>query len=104
MTGSPGGSRIISSTLLSILNVVDCGMDVQAAVSAPRFHQQWEPDRVDVEPEIPADVIEGLRERGHTVEISPRDWSAVEAIEIDPETGVHYGGSDPRRDGLALGY
>ncbi len=104
VTGSPGGSKIISSTLLSILNVVDYGMDVEAAVSAPRFHHQWQPDRIDVEPEVTADVIDGLRERGHHVEVSPRDWSAVEAITIDPETGIHYGGSDPRRDGLALGY
>lgn len=104
VTGSPGGPRIISSTLLSILNVVDYGLDVTEAVSAPRFHHQWEPDRVLVEPAIPADVIEALRKRGHTVERSERNWSAVEAILVDPKTGAHYGGSDPRRDGLALGY
>jgi gamma-glutamyltranspeptidase/glutathione hydrolase len=104
VTGSPGGSRIISSTLLSILNVVDYGMDVKAAVSAPRFHHQWEPDKLYVEPAVPADVVQGLRERGHTVEVSRRNWSAVEAILVDPETRVHFGGNDPRRDGLALGY
>jgi len=104
VTGSPGGSRIISSTLLSILNVVDWGMDVKEAVSAPRFHHQWDPDRIYVEPETPADVVEGLRGRGHEVEVSSREWSAVEAIWIDPGTSVHYGGNDPRRDGLALGY
>lgn len=104
VTGSPGGSRIISSTLLSIVNVVDYGMDVKQAVSAPRFHHQWEPDMLYVEPEVPADVVEGLRGRGHAVEVSPRDWSAVEAIRVDPATGIHYGGNDPRRDGLALGY
>jgi gamma-glutamyltranspeptidase/glutathione hydrolase len=104
VTGSPGGSRIISSTLLSILNVVDYGMDVKEAVSAPRFHHQWDPDEIVVEPGVPADVVEGLRERGHRVEVSPREWSSVEAIWIDPETRRHYGANDPRRDGLALGY
>ena len=104
VTGSPGGSRIISSTLLSILNVVDYGMNVKQAVAAPRFHHQWEPDQLVVEPAVPADVVEGLRARGHDVEVSPRNWSAVEAILVDPESGLHYGANDPRRDGLALGY
>ncbi|MEE2672665.1 MAG: gamma-glutamyltransferase [Myxococcota bacterium] len=104
VTGSPGGSRIISATLLSILNVVDYGMNVKQAVAAPRFHHQWDPDKLVVEPAVPLDVIRGLRERGHTVEASPRNWSAVEAILVDPESGLHYGGNDPRRDGLALGF
>jgi gamma-glutamyltranspeptidase/glutathione hydrolase len=104
VTGSPGGSRIISATLLSIVNVVDYGMDVKQAVSAPRFHHQWQPDELSVEPDVPADVVEALRERGHTVVVSPRDWSAVEAIVVDVKHGLHMGGNDPRRDGLALGY
>ncbi len=103
VTGSPGGPRIISTTLLTILNVVDYGMDVQQAVSAPRFHHQWVPDRITVEPAVPADVVEGLRRRGHEVKVSPRNWSAAEAIVVDPASGWHLGGSDPRRDGLALG-
>ncbi|MCA9512759.1 MAG: gamma-glutamyltransferase [Myxococcales bacterium] len=104
VTGSPGGPRIISTTLLTILDVVDYGMDVQAAVSAPRFHHQWVPDTLYVEPETPQDVVEGLEARGHDVERSASTWSAAEAIVIDPRTGIHFGGSDPRRDGLALGY
>ncbi len=104
VTGSPGGPRIISTVLLTILNVVDYGMDVQAAVAAPRIHHQWSPDVLYVEPAVPLDVIEGLRRRGHTVEVGRRDWSAAEAIQVDPESGWLLGGSDPRRDGLALGY
>ena len=104
VTGSPGGPRIISTTLLTIVNVVDYGMDVKAAVSAPRFHHQWVPDTLFVEPGTPLDVIRGLEERGHHVEVGSRPWSAAEAIVIDPKTGVHLGGNDPRRDGLALGY
>ena len=87
-----------------MLNVVDYGMNVKQAVSAPRFHHQWEPDKLFVEPATPADVVEALRARGHEVEVSRRNWSAVEAIWVDPETRRHYGGNDPRRDGLALGY
>jgi len=103
VTGSPGGPRIITTTLLTILDVVDYGMDVQAAVSAPRFHHQWVPDTLFVEPGTPQDVIDGLERRGHAVELESRTWSAAEAIVVDPQTGVHMGGSDPRRDGLALG-
>ncbi len=103
VTGSPGGPRIISTTLLTILNVVDWGMDAQAAVSAPRFHHQWRPDMLRVEPETPTDVVEALAGRGHDVDVSKRHWSAAEMIVIDPTTGVHQGGSDPRTDGGAVG-
>jgi len=104
VTGSPGGPRIITTVLLTILNVLDHGMNVQEAVSAPRFHHQWVPDRVLVESETPEDVVSGLRRRGHRVEVSERNWSSAQAIVVDSETGRHSGGSDPRSDGLALGY
>ncbi len=103
VTGSPGGPRIISTVLLSIMNVLDYGMDVQQAVSVPRFHHQWLPDTLRVEPETARDVVEALRARGHVVEVEQRHWSAAEAIVIDPATGFHMGGSDPRTDGGALG-
>jgi len=103
VTGSPGGPRIISTTLETIVNAIDFGLDVQAAVSQPRFHHQWVPDTLYLEEGIPADVAEGLRRRGHRVQAGGT-WSAAEAIWIDPETGYRYGGSDPRKDGLALGY
>ncbi len=102
ITGSPGGPRIITTTLLSILNVIDYGMDVQAAVSAPRFHHQWLPDRLLVEPDVPADVIEALRDRGHNVEVSGRFWSSAQAIHVDAGGGRFFGGTDPRGDGLAI--
>ena len=103
VTGSPGGPRIITTVLLSILNVVDYGMNVQEAVSAPRFHHQWVPDKLRVEPAIPGDVVAGLEGCGHRVERSSRNWSAAEAIVIDATSGWHQGGSDPRTDGLAAG-
>jgi gamma-glutamyltranspeptidase/glutathione hydrolase len=104
VSGSAGGPRIVSGTLLSLVNVIEFGMTIQEAVSAPRFHHQWEPDRLDLEPAPPADVVEALRARGHTVKVRDWYWSGTEAIAVDPETGWHLGGSDPRRDGLALGY
>jgi gamma-glutamyltranspeptidase/glutathione hydrolase len=104
VTGSPGGPRIITTTLLSILNVVDYGMDVQEAVSVPRFHHQWVPDRLLVEAAVPLDVIDALRDWGHQVEVSDREWSSAQAIVVDPASGWHLGGSDPRGDGVALGY
>jgi len=103
VTGSPGGPRIITTVLLSILNVVDYGMTIQEAVSAPRFHQQWQPDVLTIERAIPEDVREGLRRRGHVLEVSPRDWSSAQAIELDPKTGLHLGGSRPRSEELARG-
>ena len=104
VTGSPGGPRIISTTLLTILNVVDYGMNVQAAVSAPRFPHQWVPDKLFVESDMPADVVEGLRARGHEVDASRKRWSSAQSIVIDPASGRHFGGSDPRSDGMAIGY
>ena len=103
VTGSPGGPRIITTVLLTILNVIDYGMDVQQAVSAPRFHHQWVPDKLRVEPATTGDVVAALQRCGHEVDRSTRNWSAAEAIVIDPETGWHQGGSDPRTDGLAVG-
>ena len=67
ITGSPGGSRIISAVLQVIVNVLDYHMDVAAAVSVPRVHHQWMPDEVRIEHGFPADVIAALRAKGHTV-------------------------------------
>ncbi len=102
VTGSPGGPRIISTTLLSIVNVIDYAMDASEAVSAPRFHHQWDPDVLYLEPATARDVVDALRERGHEVVVEERDWSAAEAIVVEPG-GAFWGGSDPRRDGLAAG-
>ena len=67
VTGSPGGSRIISTVLQVIVNVLDYHMDVAAAVAAPRLHHQWMPDEVRVEHGFPDDVIAALKAKGHTV-------------------------------------
>jgi gamma-glutamyltranspeptidase/glutathione hydrolase len=104
VVGSPGGPRIITTVLLAVLNVVDFGMDVQAAVSAPRFHHQWRPDELLLEPEHPRDVVERLREIGHPVRVAETHWSSAQAVLWDREPGIFWGGTDPRSEGLALGY
>ena len=103
--GSPGGQRIITSTLLTILNVLDYHFNIQAAVDAPRFHHQWMPDVIEIEPNVFTEsTIKKMIEMGY--HFSPHDrWGAVEAIDIDPATKVIYGGSDDRRlVGKAVGY
>ena len=103
VTGSPGGPRIISTVLLTILNVIDWKMDVSEAVSASRYHHQWIPDKLRVEPKISQSAVGALKAMGHNVDVSTRQWSAAEAVVIDPTTGLHQGGADPRTQGAALG-
>src|SRR5271163_3986596 len=89
--GSPGSSRIITTVALAILGVVDYGMNIQEAVNAPRFHNQWLPDVVNVEKWFSPDTITALQKMGHHVQIGLREdgggyWSDAECIEIDPKT------------------
>ncbi len=102
--GSPGGPTIISTVLQVILNIVDFGFTIQEAVDAPRFHHQWLPDELRIEEKgFSADVISSLQNRGH--KISLRGFMGdAEGIMVDPEAGTLFGASDPRGDGLAVGY
>jgi len=103
LTGSPGGPRIISATLLSLLSWMRLGMEAQAAINAPRFHHQWLPDTLWIEETFPALEAQELAARGHNVQ--RRSWiGQVEAIGIDPQTGERLGAADPRRQGAAIGY
>jgi gamma-glutamyltranspeptidase/glutathione hydrolase len=102
VAGSNGGPRIITSTLLALLNHLEFGMDVAEAVAAPRFHHQWLPDELLLEADTPADVVDALRARGHAVRVVDDLGGGVEAIAFDPATGVLSGAPDPRRDGAAL--
>jgi gamma-glutamyltranspeptidase/glutathione hydrolase len=96
VTGSPGGSRIISAVLQIIVDVLDYHMDVAAAVAAPRLHHQWMPDRVRVEHGFPADVIDGLKARGHTV-VEPLGQTSANSIAVTAN-GI-LGAPDPRTRG-----
>ncbi len=98
VVGTPGGARIITTVLEIIVNVIDHGMAVQAAVEAPRMHHQWLPDTLAGEPlAFPAGTVKALTHMGyHVVPLEP--WgtgNAAEAIAISP-AGVLYGASDSR--------
>ena len=76
VTGSPGGSRIITVVLQILLNVIDHRMDVARAVHAPRIHHQWVPDEVVIETSMPATTIKALEARGHRISSRPLTTSA----------------------------
>ena len=101
--GSMGGPRIITSVILTILNYLDYGLQLQAAMDFPRIHEQWVPDQLFVEPEISFDVQAALRARGHAVKVQD-PWAAVTAIAADSTHGGWWGASDGRVDGLAKGF
>ncbi len=104
LTGSPGSATIISSVLGSFLNVVDFGMNMQQAVNAPRLHHQWYPDVVYAgQGLLTPQSQQSLEAMGYT--FKPFSGGAVEAILINPGTGLLEGANDPRRPaGLAAGY
>jgi len=103
VTGSPGGSRIITTTLQVIMNVIDHGMNIQSAVSVPRIHHQWLPDQIRVEQGISADTVKLLQSKGHTV-VTDSAMGAIQSIMIG-EDGTLYGGADPRRStSSAMGF
>jgi gamma-glutamyltranspeptidase/glutathione hydrolase len=85
-----------------VTNMVDHGMDVQAAIDAPRAF--FVNDQTVVERGILRPTIEGLGARGHEVAIAHSPWGGGQAIQIDWQRGVLIGGSDPRKDGCAIGY
>ncbi len=105
VTGSPGGSRIITIVLATIQNVIDYGMNVQQAVNAPRVHMQWLPDEVEYEAgAFDESSMRALTSMGYTLRDMP-SWGSAQAIVIDPKTGMRYGGTDRRHPaGLASGY
>jgi gamma-glutamyltranspeptidase/glutathione hydrolase len=103
VTGSPGGSRIITTTLQVILNVIDHNMNIQEAVNAVRIHHQWLPDEIRVEEGLSLDTMKLLTEMGHKVVIK-KAMGAAASILIDPASDRLYGASDPRRQGIAFGY
>jgi gamma-glutamyltranspeptidase/glutathione hydrolase len=102
VTGSPGGSRIITAVLQVITNVIDFHMPIDQAVSAPRLHNQWEPDKTYVEPGFAPAVLDALRERGHT--IAPTEpHTAANSIEVTKAGFI--GAADRRsRGAMAAGY
>ncbi|MEH6824024.1 MAG: gamma-glutamyltransferase [Motiliproteus sp.] len=103
VTGSPGGSRIITTTLQVIMNVIDHGMNIQSAVAAPRVHHQWLPDEIRIEQGISPDTLTLLQGMGHT--ITPKaSMGAIQSIRVGAD-GTLFGAADPRRStSSAQGY
>ena len=105
VVGTPGGSTIITSVFQTVLNVYEHGMGMQEAVNAPRFHHQWLPDRVVLEPnKFNNIIIEGLQAMGHNIsEEYSRIIGKVDAILVD-DSGQISVGADYRGDDAAATY
>ena len=102
VTGSPGGSRIITTVLQIIMNVIDHKMNIASASVAPRVHHQWLPNELRVEEGLSKDTLALLKTRGHRVVVKNTMGSTQSIMQIDNR---FLGFSDPRRPGaLALGY
>jgi gamma-glutamyltranspeptidase/glutathione hydrolase len=102
VTGSPGGSTIITIVLQLIMNIIDHNMNVAAATNAVRVHHQWLPDILRIEQGLNADTVRLLKEKGHQVVVGPAMGSSQSIMYTNE---ILAGASDPRRPGaLTLGY
>ncbi len=102
VTGSPGGARIITTVLQTVVNTIDYGMNPFEAAATPRFHHQWTPDELRIEKGFSNDTLALLRQWGHKVAVKP-SMGRTQTIQI--RDGMLYGASDPRNpDGQTLGY
>ncbi len=109
--GSPGSSKIITTVANVLMGVVDYGMNIQEAVNAPRFHNQWMPDVLSVEQWFSPDTLNLLHHMGYNIEVGLHYgadvdfyWSDAECIAVDVKTGDRLGASDGRGSGKAVGY
>ena len=101
--GAPGGSRIITAVTEVFLNIVDFHMGPQDANDWPRFHHQWRPDRLEVQPGISPDTVAILKQMGHNIDFAkPFEGAKVEAVVV--ENGWLAGSIDGRGSGKAAGY
>ena len=101
--GAAGGPTIISQTLLAIINTVDFGMGVEAALSAPRFHHQWRPDELKIETSTGTAIRDALRARGHKL-AETDSFGACQAVARDVNQHGFLGVADPRNGGDAGGW
>ncbi len=100
-TGTPGGARIITTVLQTILNTIDFKMNIAEALSMPRVHHQWMPDFLRIEKGLSPDTIRLLKEKGHVVRVMPT-MGRVQTVQ--QQNGVLFGATDPRNpDGAAIG-
>ncbi|WIO75195.1 gamma-glutamyltransferase [Porticoccaceae bacterium LTM1] len=94
VTGSPGGSRIITTVLQILVNVMDHDMNIADATHAPRVHHQWLPDQLEMEPGFSPDTVALLRQKGHPI-VESKTMGSLQSIMW--KDGLFYGASDPRR-------
>jgi gamma-glutamyltranspeptidase/glutathione hydrolase len=96
--GTPGGSRIISMVMIGIIDyLLEDDVDAQRVVSLPRYHHQYLPDRIQIEPDAFNDEwIAALRAKGHEVEIYRRKWGNMQAVFIDAKSAKRQVANDPR--------
>lgn len=99
MTGSPGGSKIISANMQMILNVLEFGMNIADASVVPRIHHQWRPDALEIESGISPDTVSLLIDKGQSIKFSQRSVNMGSLQTVMWRDGVFYGYSDPRRPG-----
>jgi gamma-glutamyltranspeptidase/glutathione hydrolase len=103
--GSHGGARIITTVANIFLSAAEGGLNIQEAVDAPRFHHQYLPDVLGLEPGFSAETMASLKAQGYTLVVRDGHWSNGECIAIDPKTGERLGGQDHRSHyGKAAGY
>jgi gamma-glutamyltranspeptidase/glutathione hydrolase len=102
VTGSPGGSNIITAVLQVIINAIDFHKGIAEAVSAPRLHNQWQPDETYAEPGFDPAVLDALKARGHKI-VATEPHTSANSIEVTKDGYV--GAADTRtRGALAAGY
>lgn len=106
LIGTPGSHGIMQTTPQMILNLIENGMNIQAAIEAPRVRLEEPGTHVGIESRVPVEIRDALAARGHDVRALP-DWTAGvgggQGIAVDQEEGSLMGGADPRRDGYAIG-
>lgn len=103
--GSPGGGRIPTTVANIFISAADEGLNIQQADDAPRFHHQYLPDVLYLEPGFSDATVAGLRALGYRLDVEDRTWSDGECIEIDPRTGELTGANDHRHHyGKAAGF
>lgn len=101
--GSPGGPTIITTVANVLMGVVDYGMNIQEAVNAPRFHNQWLPDSTNIERGFSPDTVKALEAKGQKLNQRPY-WGDAECIMIDLKSGERLGAPDGRNNGKAIGF
>src|SRR3974390_881507 len=103
--GSPGGPTIITTVANVLMGVVDYGMSIQESVNAPRFPEQWQPDRIMLEKfGVSPDTLHILEGMGNQLKTDREFWGDAECIAVDPKTGERLGASDGRNSGKAGGF